>query len=95
MERNDRRVKYACYMTGATMAVTCNVSPLLFLTLRSLYGISYSLLGLLVLVNFCTQLLIDLIFSFFSHKFNIPKTVKITPVLAILGLIIYAVSPFL
>ena len=95
MERNDRRVKYACYMTGATMAVTGSVSPLLFLTLRSLYGVSYSLLGLLVLVNFFTQLAIDLIFSFVSHKFNIAATVKITPLLAALGLAVYAAAPIL
>ncbi|MBQ9746880.1 MAG: MFS transporter, partial [Clostridia bacterium] len=43
--------------------------------------------------NFCTQLIIDLIFSFFSHKFNIPATVKFTPVITFLGLLIYALAP--
>lgn len=76
------------------MAIITNFSPLLFLTFRDLYGISYSLLGLLVLVNFFTQLSVDLIFSFFSHKFNIPKTVKFTPVLTLAGLLIYALWPF-
>ncbi len=76
------------------MSVIGNLSPLLFLTFRSLYGISYSLLGLLVLINFFTQLTIDLIFSFFSHKFNISKTVKITPALTVIGLLIYAIWPF-
>lgn len=95
MEQRYRRTKYACYMTGATMAVTCNLSPLLFLTLRSLYGISYSLLGLLVLVNFVTQLAVDMLFSFFSHKFNIAATVKLTPILAAVGLAIYAATPIL
>ena len=59
-----------------------------------LYGISYSLLGLLVLVNYSTQLAIDLIFSFFSHKFNIEKTVKITPVLTVVGMLVYSLTPF-
>ena len=67
------KVKYACYITNITMSVVANLSPLLFLTFRSLYGISYSLLGLLVVINFSTQLLVDLIFSFFSHKFDIKK----------------------
>ncbi len=70
-----------------------NISPILFLTFRELYGISYSLLGLLVLINFCTQLTVDLIFSFFSHKFNIGKTVKITPILTLAGLLVYALWP--
>lgn len=75
------------------MSVVGNLSPLLFLTFRELYGISYSLLGLLVLINFCTQLGIDLIFSFFSHKFNIQKTVRLMPILTVIGLFIFALWP--
>ena len=95
MQKSYEKVKYGCYFVGISMAIIANFPPLLFMTFRSLYGISYSHLGLLIVINFVTQLSIDLVFSFFSHKFNIPKTVKITPVLAILGLLIYAVSPFL
>lgn len=73
MQKKDRTVKYACYMTNVSMAAVANLSPLLFLTFREVYGISYSLLGLLVLLNFCTQLAVDLIFSFFSHRFPIQK----------------------
>ncbi len=89
-----KRLKYACYTTNISMSVVGNLSPVLFLTFRSLYGISYSLLGLLVLINFVTQLTIDLIFSFFSHKFNISKAVKMTPILTIIGLLVYALWPF-
>ena len=74
-----KRLQYACYSANVTMSVVGNLSPVLFLTFRSLYGISYTLLGLLVLINFTTQLIVDLIFSFFSHKFNIAKTVKSIP----------------
>jgi len=81
-------------MTNISMSVVANLSPILFITFRSLYGISFSLLGLLVLINFFTQLSIDVIFSFFSHKFNIPKTVRLTPVLTVAGLLIYSVWPF-
>lgn len=93
--QNFKRVKLACYTTNISMAVVANLSPILFLTFRSLYGISYSLLGLLVLINFVTQLTVDLIFSFFSHKFNIEKAVKITPVLSVIGLCIYALWSFI
>ena len=95
MPQNYRRVKLACYVTNISMAVVGNLPPLLFLTFRSLYGISYSLLGLLVLINFCTQLGIDLIFSFFSHKFNIPKAVSVTPLFTVAGLVVYALWPLL
>ena len=87
------RVRFACYSAGMTMAVVGNLPPLLFLSFRSLYGISYSLLGLLVLLNYCTQLVVDLVFSFFSHRFNIPRAVKLTPVMAVVGLLFYALWP--
>ena len=90
-----QRTKYACYSTNITMAVIANISPLLFLTFRTLYNVSYSQLGLLVLVYFSVQLLIDLVFSFFSHKFNIEKTVVATPVFAAVGLLVYALAPFI
>ncbi len=91
--KSFKTLKYACYTTNVTMSIVGNLSPLLFLTFRELYGISYSLLGLLVLINFSTQLIIDLIFSFFSHRFNIPMAVRLTPALAALGLLIYALMP--
>ncbi|MBQ8163017.1 MAG: MFS transporter [Clostridia bacterium] len=90
-----KRVKLACYSANISMSIVGNLSPILFLTFRSLYGISYSLLGLLVLINFVTQLSIDLIFSFFSHKINMSKAVKITPILTLSGLLIYSLSPFI
>lgn len=95
MNPSTARLRLACYSTNVTMAALANLSPLLFLTFRGLYGISYSLLGLLVLINFCTQLGIDLIFSFFSHKFNIRLTVRLMPAIAILGILLYAASPIL
>jgi len=90
-----KRLKLACYSANVTMSVVGNVSPVLFLTFRQLYGLSYALLGSLVVINFFTQLLIDLVFSFFSHKFNIPRAVKIIPLIATLGMILFACAPWL
>lgn len=95
MQSKFKRLKFACYTVNVTMALVGNISPLLFLTFRELYGISYSLLGLLVVINFATQLGIDLVFSFFSHKFNIPAVVRTMPVLTFIGLLIFALWPML
>ena len=78
---------------NVSMAVIGNLPPILFLTFHNKFDISFSLLGLLVLLNFSTQLLIDLIFSFFSHKFNIPLTVKVTPLISVIGLLIFVAWP--
>ena len=69
--------------------------PLLFVTFHEIYGVSWTLLGTLVLTNFCTQFAIDMIFTLFSKKFNIPKVVKVMPLITSLGLFIYALFPML
>lgn len=94
-ESNVKKLKYACYSSSISMAVVCNLSPVLFLTFNELYGISYTLLGLLVLINFVTQLSVDLIFSFFSHKFNVPKVIKAMPIITVAGLVVFALSPYI
>ncbi len=85
--------KKACYLMSITMSIASNLSPILFLTFRDMYDLSYTLLGLLVVINFITQLSVDLIFTFFTKFFNIHKSVKFTPFIAFIGLIIYAVLP--
>lgn len=94
MKNKYTHLKLACYSSNICMSIVGSLSPLLFLTFKENYGISYSLLGLLVVINFFTQLCIDLIFSFFSHKFNIKLTVTVMPLLTAFGIFVYAVWPF-
>ena len=90
---NFKRTKFACYTAYFTMSSVFSLPPLLFAPLRELYGISYTLLGTLVLTNFCTQLIVDLIFTAFSKYFNVKKVVRIMPLITSAGLLIYAFSP--
>ena len=90
-----KRTKLACYVAYFTMSSIFSLPPLLFVTLQETYGISYTLLGTLVLTNFCTQLAIDLIFTFFSKKFNAKKIVRIMPLITSAGLLTYALIPAL
>ncbi len=92
---NYKRTRYSCYSSYLSMASVFTLPPMLFVTFRETYGVSYTLLGTLVLVNFCAQLCVDLTFTFFSHLFNIRKTVRIMPVLTSIGLVLYALSPIL
>lgn len=86
-------VKYGCYFINFAMSMVAIVSPILFLTFNKEYNISFASLGTLVLINFFTQMTVDLILSFFSHKFNIKFLIKIMPYLVILGFLIYALIP--
>lgn len=90
-----RLTRFACYAAYFTMSSIFCLPPLLFVTLRETYGISYTLLGTLVLTNFCTQLAVDLIFTFFSKHFNVRTVVRTMPLITSAGLIIYALIPTL
>lgn len=90
---NYKRTRLACYAAYFTMSSIFCVPPLLFVTLRETFGISYTLLGTLVLTNFCTQLGVDLLFTFFSRYFNAKLMVRIMPIITSIGLAFYAVFP--
>ena len=90
---NFKTTKLACYTSYFTMSSIFCVPPILFVTFREMYGISYTLLGTLVLINFFTQLSVDLLFTVFSRYFNEKIMVRIMPVVTSLGLLIYALIP--
>ena len=92
---NSKRTKLACYSAYVTMASAFALPPLLFVTFHDMYDVSYTLLGTLVLINFCTQLTVDLILSFFSKYFNEKFLVRVMPIITSLGLAFYAFSPLI
>lgn len=93
--QNYKRTKLACYSAYVTMASAFALPPLLFVTFHDMYGVSYTLLGTLVLINFCTQLTVDLVLSFFSKYFNEKFLVRVMPIITSLGLAFYAFSPLI
>ncbi len=93
MSPNYKKTKFACYYTYLAMSSVFSLPPILFMTFRDMYDISYTLLGTLVLTNFCTQLLVDLIFSFFGKYFNPHTALRVTPLLTGVGLLTYALIP--
>ncbi|MBQ8341726.1 MAG: MFS transporter [Clostridia bacterium] len=90
-----KRTKFACYAAYFTMSSIFSLPPLLFVTLHEMYGVSYTLLGTLVLTNFFTQLTVDLIFTLFSKHFNVKAVVRIMPLITSAGLLTYALVPML
>lgn len=95
MKTNYKLTKYTCFFVFPTLAPVFILPPILFVTFRQMYGISYTLLGTLVLVNFCVQLGVDLLCTFFSKFFDHHKSIRIMPLLTTTGLVIYALVPWL
>lgn len=88
-----KRTKLACYSAYFSMTSAFCLPPLLFVTFHEMYGVSWTLLGTLVTINFCTQFAIDLIFTIFSKKFDIRTVIRVMPLITSFGLLIYAIFP--
>ena len=89
------RTRRACYFAYVAMSSVFVLPNMLFTTFHETYGISYTLLGSLMLANFATQLAIDLLFTFFSRLFSIRVCIRVMPLLTAVGLTLYAIVPTL
>jgi hypothetical protein len=67
-EPDYRRTLRACNLAGFIQSATMNLSPFLFVPLMLLYGLSYTELGSLVLINFVAQFAADLYFGWPVNK---------------------------
>ncbi len=93
--KNYTITKVACFLTTASTAIASIFSPLLFTMFHRVYGISYTLLGFLVVLNFASQLALDLTYSFFSKKLDLKVSMKLTAGVITAGIILYAFAPTL
>ena len=61
-DRDDLRpTRRACYTGYVTQAIVNNLAPLLFIVFQTRYDVPLEMLGRLVLLNFATQLVTDLV----------------------------------
>ena len=95
IKNNYKHTIYACYIGYITQAIVNNFVPLLFLTFHNSYGISLDRIGLLVTVNFGTQLLIDLLSAKFADRLGYRRLIVAAHLFAAAGLIGLAVLPSL
>lgn len=86
--RDDyRHTIAASYIGYITQAIVNNFAPLLFLTFHNVYGIPLGKIGLLVTVNFVTQLLVDFISAKYVDRIGYRTAIVAAHVFAAAGLI--------
>ena len=86
--QNDyRHTIAASYIGYITQAIVNNFAPLLFLTFHNVYGIPLGKIGLLVTVNFVTQLLVDFISAKYVDRIGYRTAIVAAHVFAAAGLI--------
>ncbi len=93
IKNNYKHTIYASYLGYITQAIVNNFAPLLFLTFQSTYNISLDKIALLVTVNFCVQLFVDLICAKIADKIGYKKCIVSAHILSAAGLAGLAVFP--
>ena len=83
----------ACFVGYITQAIVVNFAPLLFVTFNQSYGISLTLIGLMITVNFGVQLLVDLISAKFVDKLGYRPCAVAAHLICCAGLVLLAILP--
>lgn len=90
---NYRRTLVACYLGFVTQAITANFAPLLFLTFKNTYDITFEKIAMIPLVFYLTQLLVDLAATRFADKIGYRICVVVSQILSSAGLVLMAILP--
>src|SRR5512142_2118704 len=85
----------SCVVGIFVQAISANITAILFIPLMTLYGLSYIHLGLLVGINFTTQVTVDIIASRLIDRYGFRVFVLPSDLLAVIGLTLFALSPVL
>ncbi len=83
----------ACYAAYVTQAIVNNLAPLLFIVFQAGYGVPYEMLGRLVLLNFATQLVTDVVAIKIVDRVGYRGPLVLAHALVAAGLVLLAVLP--
>ncbi|MEU0481534.1 hypothetical protein ABZ260_20390, partial [Streptosporangium sp. NPDC006013] len=83
----------ACYTGYVTQAIVNNLAPLLFIVFQTRYQLPLEMLGRLVLLNFATQLVTDIVAVKFVDRTGYRIPLVLAHVLSAVGLVLLAVAP--
>jgi len=90
-----RHTLHACYLGYVTQAINNNLAPLLFIVFQNQFGLSTEMLGRLILLNFTTQIVADLVAVRYVDRIGYRRSALIAHLLSALGLISLGILPFL
>lgn len=93
MSKNYRKTLTACYLGFITQAICANFAPLLFLKFHNDYQIPLGQIALISTVFFLTQLIVDVLCSYFADRIGYRKCVVASELCAAAGLVGLAFLP--
>lgn len=93
MNYTYKHTLYACYFGYITQAIVNNLAPLLFIVFQDEFGISFEMIGRLILINFGTQIVADLLAVKFVDRIGYRKAAVSAHIFSAAGLIALGVLP--
>ena len=93
MHRSCRRTMCACYIGYIAQAIVNNFAPLLFVMFEADYRIPLSKITLLITVNFCVQLTVDLLAAAFVDRIGYRAVIVLAHAASAAGLALLTVLP--
>ena len=93
MVKNYKKTLTACYLGFITQAIAANFAPLLFLKFHSDYNIPLGKIALISTVFFLTQLIVDVLCSYFADRIGYRRCVIASELCSAAGLIGLAFLP--
>lgn len=88
-----KRTTIGCFIGIFTQAIITNLTAVLFVPMMTLYDLNYRHLGILVAVNFISQVTADLSFSKVIDRVGYRKIALPTCLTAACGLVLFMLSP--
>ncbi len=88
-----KSTRMACYRGYIVQGIVNNISPLFFVIFQKEFGISYAMISSLILFNFVTQILVDLLCVRFVDRMGYRAAAVMAHVCSTLGLTLLGLLP--
>lgn len=83
----------ACYLGMISQAIVNNLAPLLFIIFKDEFHVSDEQLGRLILFNFGTQIIADILATRFADRMGYRMTARLAEAFCAIGLIMMSIFP--
>ena len=90
---NFKRTVYACYRGSLSQGIINNLSPLFFVIYKDKFNLSYTLIASLILFNFVTQIITDMIAVKYVDRLGYRKSSLLAHGFCVTGLILISILP--
>ena len=86
MDRRYKLTLYACYLGYIVQGIINNINPILFASYQRSLGITLDRIGLLIAINFITQIIVDLVSVRYVDRIGYRKCMVAANAFSMMGL---------